>query len=94
LNNLQIDAEDVNRDALLQFFALHLLQGLLERGIVQGKQRKLLTPAEQRLVEEARSKGLMSFEDAEVEAAILWCASGCGLKLDEDRLRKFLGTAH
>ena len=94
MSTLQVNPEEVDRDSLLQFFAMYLLQGLMERGIVTGNKRKLLTSAEQRFVEEARTKGLMQFQDEEVEAAILWCAAGCGLTLDEDRLRKFLGTVH
>lgn len=90
---LQIDPEDMHPDALLQFFAMYTLQGLLERGVVSGKHRRLLDGPETRLVEEAISKGLMDFPNEEVEAAILYCAAGCGLTLDEHRLRSFLGLS-
>jgi hypothetical protein len=66
---LDVDVNEIDRDSLLQFFALYLLDSFIPLGIVESKHR-LLTGKEMKLVKECQAKGLMSFEDWELGMAL------------------------
>lgn len=88
MKTLQLNPEELERDALLQFYATHTVEKMLASGIAQymrsapSRPRQLLDGAERRLVEEATAKGLMSFEDAEFAAAIKWVAAGLHIEVN------------
>lgn len=92
MSTLQVNPEEMAHDSRLQFFAMYVLDGLRARGLIHTKTSKksLLTSAERRLVEEMKAKGLTSFDDTEFQAAIVWCAAGAGIVLDETELMKAL----
>lgn len=106
---MQINPEDMDRDALLQFFATYTLDKCLASGIAHyipiheikdrrvreraaatPRPKRLLTREEERLVEEAMSKGLMVFENQEFEAAIVYVSAAFFIELDRKRFMEAL----
>lgn len=68
--------DEVSRDCAPQLFVLHLFETLIPTGAVECSKRNLLTPEERAMVKELQAKGLMSFPDEEINAAIIYVLAG------------------
>jgi hypothetical protein len=74
------NVQEINRDALLQFYILSLLDKLRDTGIVRTYDGrpvpKLLSQGERKIVKEAERLGLCSFQNDEVMSSYHWVQAG------------------
>lgn len=87
------DPQDLSEESRLLFFATYTLERMRQRGLIEtSKNAPLLTPKEYKFVQDMIQANLCTFEDVDVQAALLYCATAGGVKESEAEIMKGLRT--
>jgi hypothetical protein len=87
-----IAPEELSEESRLMFFASYTLERLRLRGLVKTPRGPLLTPKEFVFTQDMIRKNLCTFEDADLEAALLYCAAGAGIDATQAEILKAVRT--